>query len=380
MEPTTGTSVGTRWLCPVAQRDRQPSLGMDSGLWIEIEVQLRYGQARERAELPGKSIVGNGVDHRGHPGAQIESILDLTRERGTRRRCRERGSGQGIVVNLGGRLDCPPRPVEHRCTVADEETVRGQGDHQRHAGGRSRIVTAGEGRFEAGVRLGVMPEKLLDFRTTDGQLHVRCVARWCEREALLERVVSVVEVTDGALRGGERGQQHEAILTGHRCRQESERHREPARCARGGLFRTVLAGALQHVDCHQITVDGAVLDVVGHEHRLRAALCERRDETSMDRQARARQRSVVHPVSHQRMAKEESTRCRRRADELVSSQLVDALECLALGEARSGDREIEIERIPHDRRRLRERPRGEGQGLELRGDRAGHRGRYGVVE
>ncbi len=156
---------------PGSARDAQTSPAVRGRLLEAIQVRLGACEVRHRVEADGKFGVGHGVDEGRRLGAVNLGFGDGFRERADECADGQRCGGQRPLAERPSDLERARSPCTRVFEVLPEESVQREVDHERCSLRRSLVVERLERTLEAGVRLLVPTEKLLDASARCGQAH-----------------------------------------------------------------------------------------------------------------------------------------------------------------------------------------------------------------
>ena len=241
---------------------------------------------------------------------------------------------------------------------------------------RARLVELVERAQEAGVRLLVATEQLLDSGARRRQRDPRAGIVRQQLDALEQRGARLGEMAGRRLGAGERRQQLDALLRRGGVAEQPQGRREPARRACRRALRGLLAGLAENCDGVAVALRGGALEVVRACRRRRAARGQRLGASLMGAETPAAGRGFVDRAADERVPEAKAARHICGADEIAAQELVERLDRRRRVDARRRRHQLGLERVAGHRRSF-EHPAGlRGEQRELLGERRGHRGRH----
>ena len=333
--------------------DREPAVEVHHRVLVAAEAVLAVPEEEDRIEPAVELLVAQVVDERGRlraerlRGREAAGVVLGQRQDGERGRVEHVAAERpaGFEGGLGGGV--------HGLVVALVEADEGELEQEL---ARLPVGTLGEVVECVGdqrARIVMAAEQVLDPGAID---HEAGVQRRLDRPGQGERLVqggpALVEPARGCERAGHSREDLDAPRALLPCWQQPQGRFEPVRGRRGCARRRLAAGVEEQLDRVLVADRGRPLDVTGARRRRRAPVCERDRRPAVRAQPPARRRGPVRDPPDEWVAEPEAPGRVGRAQDVAGDELVERREHGVLSELGDLGDELQLERVPRDRRRL----------------------------
>ena len=292
-------------------------------------------------------------------GRQPEEVL---RERHLTGGCHFEGSLTEPRRPLAGLLG----PAKHVLRAVAEALASRQLERQQDGRQRAAVLLCAMGRRQAGLRVTMAPEHVLDAGAGRDDRHAAGMLGAHELEDIAQRAAAAVQPAVAGLRVRQRHQQPDPLLFGGGALgQQPQRGLIPARGERGGAARARSGRLHEHRDRAAVALLGRSLDVRG----LRLSGCllgrEHRRDPPVGTGSPAAGGELVDGRADDWVAKGELPADGGRVDELGLEQLIGEIQRLARTEAGRAGRQRPLEGVAGDGRALQQQQPRRRQGRQL---------------